>query len=106
MSATQRIDYVVVDELGMDPLRDRSFDAVYSVNNYQYYTVDSMTEANAALISDICYNTTDLWWAILAYNKIADNFQLKTGMRIMIPNVNELTSALAKLNNVQKTTRI
>lgn len=102
----ERINYVKVDELGMDPLRDGRFDAIASVERYQLYTVDSATKCNAPLISDLFYQTIELWDAILYYNKLADNFQLKEGMRIKIPNANELTSALSKLNSTVSTTRI
>lgn len=104
--STQRINYVRVDELGMDPLRDSSFEAILSVQGYQWYTVAEETKFNAALISDIFYTTTDLWYAILYYNGIADNWALKPGLRIKIPAINELTSALSKINSVVTTRRI
>lgn len=94
-----RLDYVKVDELGMDPLRDNRFDAIRSVQGYELYTVDTNTRCNPQLISDMYYRTVELWDAILYYNGLADNFQLKEGMRIKIPNINELTSALSALNS-------
>ena len=93
-----RVDYVVVDELGMDPLRDKRFDAVSSVVSYELFTVTEATKHNAPLISDLFYRTIDFWTDILYYNGYADNFALEEGTRIKIPNINELTSALAKLN--------
>lgn len=98
--ATTRINYVQVDELGMDPLLDKSFDAIMSVESYTVYTVEASKAFNAAAISYAYYGTTDLWYAILYYNKFADNFALVEGSKIRIPNVNELTSALTKINAI------
>lgn len=90
----KRINHVFVDELGMDPLRDTSFDAIMSVTRYDLFTVTKEYEHNAARISFLFYGTTDLWYAILYYNKLADNWKLVEGMELRIPNQNELTSAL------------
>lgn len=92
----RRIDYVLVDELGMDPLRDTSFDAIMSVQSWEPYTVEFSKRYNPQAISYAFYGTVDLWYAILYYNKIADGFALKEGTQLRIPNINELTSALTK----------
>jgi hypothetical protein len=100
---SSRATYGVVDELGSDPLRDPSFDAIQKVTSYTYFSIDESLENNAAKISSMVYGTNAYWWAILAYNGIPDNFSLKRGMRLRIPNLNELTSALSNVDIVNTT---
>lgn len=92
--SVNRINHVFVDELGMDPLRDTSFDAIMSVQRYTTFTVTKEYENNAARISYLFYSTVNLWYAVLYYNKLADNWAIVEGMELRIPNQNELTSAL------------
>lgn len=91
-----RAEHVVVDQLGMDPLKDRSFDNIRSVPNWTYYTVSDSDKFNAPLISYNLYDTPDLWWAILVYNGITDVFTLTPGTRLKIPDQNAVISALAR----------
>lgn len=92
--SVKRIDHVLVDELGVDPLRDTMFDAIMSVETYSTFVVTKRFEFNPQAISDLQYGTVDLWPAILYYNKLADNWALVEGLEIRIPATNELTSAL------------
>lgn len=102
MSLTLRRGHVVVDELGMDPLRDRSFDAIHRVQSWRPYTVTDSDKYNAPLIAYNVYENTELWWAILAYNGIPDAFALKPGTRLRIPDINQLMSALADVSASSK----
>lgn len=98
MAIGNRVNYVVVDELGIDPLRDTSFDAVMRVQSFKRVSVGAQHEFNPQLISYEHYGVVDFWWAILYYNKLADNFALAVGTVIKVPNLNELTSELTKVN--------
>lgn len=103
-----RINTVVVDELGMDPLRDPYYEAVMSVTTFTYETVTAAYEHKAANLSDLWYGTTALWPAILYYNKLCDNWDLVTGLQIKRPDYNELSSALNRVTQKaqQRTQRI
>lgn len=98
MSVTERKTYVVVDELGMDPLRDPSFDAVLTITRSTPYVVTESDEFNLPLIASRTLNSPNYWWVILIFNQIADAFALKRGVTIKIPNFNELTSVLNGLD--------
>jgi hypothetical protein len=50
------------------------------------YVVDGRDINRADLISKRLYGTTELWWAILDYNRISDPFSLVVGQRLRIPN--------------------
>lgn len=97
MSIAERKTYVVVDELGMDPLRDDSYDAILSIVDFTRYTVTESDKFNAPLIASIAYQNADLWWTILVYNGLPDQFTLKEGTQIKLPLINELTSALSQV---------
>lgn len=90
--------FTVVDELGIDPLRDKSYDAILSVSQYTWYTVKSEERHNGPLLSYNVYNNPDYWRVIMVYNGIIDMFALKEGMRIKIPAHQMIVSAL---NNIQ-----
>lgn len=95
-SLMMRSSHVVVDELGMDPLRDKSFEHIkQQILTWTPYIVSDSDKYNAPLISYNVYETPDLWWVILAYNDILDVFTLVPGMQLRIPNQNEVWSALA-----------
>jgi len=98
---TQGLSFAVVDELGIDPLREGFYDAVANVQSFSYYIVDSGEEFNAPLISYNAYLNESYWRAILVYNGIADMFALKEGLRIKIPALGELASALSTLLSEQ-----
>lgn len=95
MSILNRLTFVVVDELGMDPLRDKSFEAIRSITEWSPYTVTSTDEFNLPLIADRKYGELELWWAILIYNGIADSFTVTEGTRLKIPEYGPLVSALS-----------
>lgn len=90
-----RRTFMVVDELGVDPLRDRSIDAILSVERWIYFEVDQSTEFNLPLIADRVYSEPDWWWVILIYNGLTDAFQVKRGTRLKMPAAPDVTSALS-----------
>lgn len=97
MSILEASTFQVVDELGIDPLRDKSHDAVMSVRNYTWYKVRLEEENNGPLLSYNVYSNPDYWRYLMMYNHILDMFEIKSGMRIKVPAHQELVSAL---NNI------
>lgn len=91
---TQAKTFAVIDELGIDPLRDKSFEAIRNVPNFTYYTVGAGEQYNMPLIAYNVYLNEEYWRVIQIYNDIADMFAVKEGMRIKIPNLALVVSAL------------
>ncbi len=100
-----RSTYAVIDELGVDPLRDESFDTIKGINTFTTMTVDESTEFNLPRIADSVYGDANWWWIILVYNDIPDAFYVKRGMRLRLPNPSEVTTALSLLNLSQRELR-
>lgn len=90
----ERAAHIVVDELGIDPLRDKSWEAIQKITAYKEHIVDQSEENNLPLIANREYRDYRLWWIILAYNGIADSFSVKSGQVLKIPNQNSVTSVL------------
>lgn len=97
MSITEASTFIVVDELGIDPLRDPSFDAIMSVRQFSWHTVAPQEQHNGPLLSYNVYDNPEYWRVIMIYNGIIDMFELKSGMRIKIPAHQMIVSAL---NNI------
>jgi hypothetical protein len=90
-------EFTRVDEYGIDPLLDDSYDAIYAVTSYATYTVNAQEKFNPALISWNVYNGTIRWWRhIMVYNGIDDVWDITEGRRIKIPNINEMTTLLQR----------
>lgn len=90
-----RRTFTIVDELGVDPLRDKSIDAILSVQRWDYFEVDQSTEFNLPLIADRVYGDGRWWWIILLYNGIPDAFSVTRGTRLKMPAAADITSALS-----------
>ena len=98
--------FLVIDELGIDPLRDKAIEAIQKVESFSMYEVKAHEQHNAPLLAYNVYRNENYWWHILIYNALDDMWELKAGMRIKIPDMNamvtRLTSALTA--NKPKTT--
>lgn len=99
MNLSQRQTHVVVDSLGMDPLRDKSFEAIQSITDYSRYTVSDTDAYNAPLIAHKMYENKDLWWVILIYNGMPDAFRLSSGTQIRVPAINNVITALSDIQD-------
>lgn len=86
--------FIVVDELGVDPLRNKSYEAIQNVDSFEWYMVKAEEEHNAPLIAYNMYLNQNYWWHIMVYNDISDMFELKAGMRIKKPSLSLLNAAL------------
>ena len=104
--AYQRISYAKVDELGLDPLRDPSFEAIQSVKGFTYYVIKESEEFNVPLIASNVYGNENYWWIIQIYNSIGDAFSLKKGTKIKIPYFGEVMTLLNDTMKNSSTTTI
>lgn len=89
-----RLCHSVLDEMGIDPLRDKSWEAITNVKSYREHLVTQDQERNAPLISYINYSSIKYWWIIQVYNGIPDMFSIKAGDVLKIPDLSLITSAL------------
>lgn len=94
---TQAKTFAVIDELGVDPLRDKSFDAIMTIRSFKYHTVAPEEQHNMPLIAYNAYLNEEYWRVLMIYNGIADMFALKMGDRIKIPALALITSALTNI---------
>lgn len=101
MSIVRRSSHVVVDNIGMDPLRDSSFEKIQQIQSWSHYTVTDSEQFNAPLIAFNMYDNEELWWAVLIFNGIPDAFMLKSGTRLKIPDLNSLLSVLSEDSSAQ-----
>lgn len=93
-------EFMRVDEYGIDPLLDDSYDAIYAVTSSTPYTVKAEEKFSPALISFNVYNGNMMWWRhIMVFNGIDDAWDLVEGLRIRIPNINEMTTLLQRAKN-------
>lgn len=91
-SIYDRLSYVAIDKLGVDPLRSKL--DLSAIVTYVEYSVPVEEEYKPDLIAWDSYKSVDLWWVILKYNNMGSNMELRAGTRIKIPDVTELTSVL------------
>lgn len=95
MSLFNRNTHVVVDELGMDPLRDQSYEKIIKASTQQIYVVTEADQYNLPLIAHKVYGDVKLWWVILVFNAISDAFRVTAGTELRIPNINDIVSELS-----------
>lgn len=98
MLSEQR-DFMKVDEYGFDPLLDESYEAIEGVSSYTTQTVKPQEAANPGLIAFNYYRDVRWWRAIMVYNAIEDIWDIKSGQRILIPNINEMTTRLQRVKS-------
>lgn len=96
MLSEQR-DFMKVDEFGFDPLLDQSYEAIEGVTSYQTQTVKPQEEFNPGLIAFNYYRDVRWWRAIMVYNAIEDIWDIKAGMKVRIPDINEMTTRLQRV---------
>jgi CTP:phosphocholine cytidylyltransferase-like protein len=102
---SQRSTFQTIDELGIDPLRDKSIDSIMAVVGYSQYTITHNERYNAPLISYNAYRDENFWWHIMVYNGIEDTWELKPGVILRIPDMNELITRLNDVMTSIKTVR-
>lgn len=93
----RRIDHIVQDKYGIDPLASDIFDLLAEIEQYALHEVRQHEAHNAPLLAYNVYDNEDLWWILLAYNGITDpEDQLLPGTLIKVPAFSEVNSICAK----------
>jgi hypothetical protein len=100
-SKFQRGFSVHVDGFGIDPLLDAAVPSIHRISQFTYYTVNQAERGAADLISLRAYQTDQLWWVILEYNKM-DYRDLVEGAIIKIPAYSEVLSVMTH-NSIRPT---
>lgn len=101
----ERKKYTHIDEYGIDPLKDPSFDAIASIEDWSIYTITDADVGNTPLIAFNHYNDTALWWVIQHFNAITDpHTELTAGTQIRIPSYATVISELSKLGPQRQAT--
>ena len=104
MSVSSRLLHSVIDELGIDPLRDTAFEAIQQIRNFTHYTITETEQFNLPLISHRVYGESEFWWVIQIYSKVADPFTLVKGTVLRIPLYSEVVTILTE--SLQQKTKI
>jgi hypothetical protein len=100
----RRVDHLVIDEYGIDPLASPVFDLISNVEAYTLHELTPEQVGNAPLLAYQVYGSEDLWWIILAYNAILDPEQeLIPGKILRIPDFASINSSLSKLRTATRT---
>ena len=89
-------EFTRVDEFGIDPLLDDSYDAITGTTSFRPYTVNAAEQFNPALISFNTYRTAKWWRAIMVYNGYTDIWEIVENTKIKIPDINEMTTRLQR----------
>lgn len=89
-------EFVTVDEYGIDPLLDPSYEAIEGTTSYRTYTVNATEQFNPALISFNVYRTPKWWKAIMIYNGYMDIWEILENSKIKVPDINEMTTRLQR----------
>lgn len=94
-------------EVSLDVLSASYNNLHEDVTSFQYFVV---TESEAGLpdaISKMFYDTEELWWMICIYNGIIDPYtELVGGMRIKIPDLQQVTLAMYNQNKERQSSNL
>lgn len=99
-------EFVRVDEFGLDPLLDESYEAIEGVTSSTVHVVTVTEQFNPGLISWNMYRTANWWRAIMVYNGMSDIWEITAGTEIRIPELNEMTTRLQRAKTANVTTNI
>jgi hypothetical protein len=96
-----RLEYLRVDQYGVDPLSSAIYPALHRLPVYLQRYVTDDEAGNPPLISFRVYSsaTVDLWWAVMEYNGIISSKQIVAGLFMRFPDYGAL---LQLLQNVQR----
>ena len=89
-------EFVSVDEFGIDPLLDESYDAIAGTTSFRNYTVSTTEQFNPGLIAYNAYRNVKWWRAIMVYNGFIDIWEITENTKIKIPDINEMTTRLQR----------
>lgn len=89
-------EFVIVDEYGVDPLLDPSYEAIEGTTSFRQYTVNATEQFNPALIAYNVYRNAKWWKAIMIYNGYMDIWEIVENTKIKIPDINEMSTRLQR----------
>uniref|UniRef100_A0AB39CEC3 Tail sheath n=1 Tax=Pseudomonas phage HRDY3 TaxID=3236930 RepID=A0AB39CEC3_9VIRU len=89
-------EFVSVDEFGIDPLLDDSYEAIEGTTSYRTHTVTTSEQFNPGLIAYNTYRNVKWWRAIMVYNGFIDIWEITENSKIRIPDINEMTTRLQR----------
>lgn len=72
----------------------------YDQTGLRMYAVTSADLARPDLIAHKFYGTSELWWAVLDFNRIADPFTLEAGDKLVLPPASNVKRLLRDRNRV------
>lgn len=86
---------VTTDKLGVDPLLDKVIPSILNITTFSYYTVRQHERGNPALIAYRVYQNVNLWWILIAYNKLPSFKSVIEGVTLQVPSITEVTRILS-----------
>lgn len=89
------------DEYGQDPLGNSKLDRILEIQKTERFTIEEKYNGNPQLLAYERYGSTDLYFVILLYNGIGNNFEFTTGLTVFIPDP---TSVRLILNSSEELT--
>ena len=99
-SKFQRVYSITADTYGVDPLKDRYIPLIMTIQTFTQHDVSQDERGSPDLISLREYKTDELWWVILAYNRIGKHSDIVEGVTLLIPNLPSVISILSRRDSV------
>lgn len=96
MDVRYRTNSLTIDIYGIDPLKDKSFQAIHDMKSTKTHLVKSDEVGRPDLISYREYKTTVLWWAILIHNGITYPLDILENTVLKIPDFSNLNTVVNK----------
>lgn len=87
------------DEHGQDPLGNSKLDRLLEIQKVERFTIEEKYNGNPQLLAYERYGSVDLYYVLLHYNGMGNNFEFTTGLTIYIPDP---TSVRMILNSAEQ----
>lgn len=94
-SKYQRVFAVTVDSYGIDPIRDKLVFDLLNITSYQNHAVTQAERGAPDLLSYEYYGTEELWWVIMAYNRLILPREITQDKLLKIPDLSQVMSIVS-----------
>lgn len=74
------------DEYGQDPLGNSKLDRILEIQRSERFTIEEKYNGNPQLLAYERYGSVELYYILLHYNGLGNNFEFTTGLTIYIPD--------------------
>lgn len=74
------------DEYGQDPLGNQKLDKILEIQRAERFTIEEKYNGNPQLLAYERYGSAELYFILLHYNGLGNNFEFTTGLTIYIPD--------------------